>query len=245
MGNVIDQSPIGSIPVARQSGEHCRSGAGNFGRMRRPALPDHFEAALSGKGPGPRRAHTRNLAPRYGSRGHSCHPNRKTSEVFLLSDAVRYCTSNGSRLPTRMAKSVGFRAILCRIKTRATNAGNGCSISLVEQMESVPFRSRSSFRRPPHASRPTGFRDSNPGYRQPDRSPGDETVLRGSPGNGHHSRRDGVAGDRGKFLPAVLGKGRERAGESGGVCVKGHRGVGEGFRLVVDFVGAISRLGFV
>eukprot|EP00903_Cladosiphon_okamuranus_P011664 g10971.t1 len=45
--------------------EHGRMGAGALGRRQRLVASEHFEVTLSGSGPGPRRARTRNVAPRW------------------------------------------------------------------------------------------------------------------------------------------------------------------------------------
>lgn len=60
----VDQNPAAFSPVAKQRGDISSVGAGVLGRRRRQAVTDYFEVALSGSGSGPRRARTRNLAPR-------------------------------------------------------------------------------------------------------------------------------------------------------------------------------------
>lgn len=77
----------------RQSGSQRRplgAGVGVLGR-RRPGVTDHFEAALSGSGSGPRRARTRNVAPRYTARSLRTRATRADARRVKYSIAVSYC----------------------------------------------------------------------------------------------------------------------------------------------------------
>lgn len=86
----VDQKPLVFSPIAQQSGDHRSLGASVLGRGRwRRGVTDHFEVELSGSGPGPRRARTRNLAPRFVSKAYM---SPKQMEEVILTTSISTCS---------------------------------------------------------------------------------------------------------------------------------------------------------